>query len=154
MSIAQVIAVIVVIVMCAYAGAVVGGVHLIDPVRWSAELSQPVASAIEMMLWLRGECVRPPGGYHESSNAAPSAFLTTKIIAAVRGLSFIDDLAAVIAASNASERRTKCFGLDRGCKRRELIGFCDSARATQEGRHEIFVEIRQARPESAREILR
>ena len=37
MSIAQVIAVIVVIVMCAYAGAVVGGVHLIDPVKGGRE---------------------------------------------------------------------------------------------------------------------
>jgi hypothetical protein len=40
MSIAQVIAVIVVIVMCAYARSVVGGVDFIDPVKGSAELSQ------------------------------------------------------------------------------------------------------------------
>jgi hypothetical protein len=40
MAIAQAIAVILVIVMWAFAGSVVGGVQFIDPVKGSAELSQ------------------------------------------------------------------------------------------------------------------
>ena len=71
-----------------------------------------------------------------------------------RGLSLINDLSAVIAAGDPSERRTKCFGIDRGRKRCDVVGFCNSAGATQKRRYEACIEIRQARPKSAREILR
>jgi len=41
MSIAQVIAMVVVIVLSAYAGSVVGSTQFTDPVKDSTELSQP-----------------------------------------------------------------------------------------------------------------
>jgi hypothetical protein len=72
----------------------------------------------------------------------------------VRGLSLINDLSAVITASDPSERRTKLFGIDYGRKRCPVVGFRNSAGATQYRRYEACIEIRQARPKSAREILR
>jgi hypothetical protein len=70
----------------------------------------------------------------------------------VRGLSLINDLSAVITASDPSERRAKLFGIDRGRKRCEVVGFRNSAGASQKRRDEACIEIRQARPKSAREI--
>jgi hypothetical protein len=70
------------------------------------------------------------------------------------GLSLINDLSAVIAASDPSERCPKLFGIDRGRQRCEVVGFCNSAGATQQRRDEACIEIRQARPKPAREILR
>src|SRR5882757_5896355 len=86
--------------------------------------------------------------------SSPACFLHNQDRYRVRDLSLIDDLSAVIAASDPSERRTKFFGIDRGCKRCEVAGFCNSAGATQKRRYEACIEIRQARPKSAREILR
>src|SRR5882757_4726621 len=86
--------------------------------------------------------------------SSPARFSHNQDRYRVHGLSLIDDLSAVIAASNPSERRTKCFGIDRGRKRCEVVGFCNSAGATQKRRYEACIEIRQARPKSAREILR
>ena len=86
--------------------------------------------------------------------AIPARFLHDQGRYRVRGLSLIDDLSAVIAASDPSERRTKFFGIDRGRKRCDVVGLCNSAGATQKRRYEACIEIRQARPESAREILR
>jgi hypothetical protein len=72
----------------------------------------------------------------------------------VRGLLLINDLSAVITASDPSERRTKLFGNDCGRKRCKVVGFCNSAGAAQKRRYKACIKIRQARPESAREILR
>jgi hypothetical protein len=71
-----------------------------------------------------------------------------------RGLSLINDLSAIITASDPSEHRAKLFGIDRGRKRCEVVGSRKSAGASQKRRCEACVEIRQARPKSAREILR
>ena len=48
----------------------------------------------------------------------------------VRDLSLINDLSAVITASDPSERRPKLFGIDGRRKRCEVVGFCNSAGAT------------------------
>src|SRR5258707_3067773 len=61
----------------------------------------------------------------------------------VRGLSLINDLSAVITASDPSERRTKLFGIDCGRKRCEVVGFRNSAGASQNRRYEACIEIRQ-----------
>jgi hypothetical protein len=53
----------------------------------------------------------------------------------VRGLLLINDLSAVITASDPSERRTKLFGNDCGRKRCKVVGFCNSAGATQKRRY-------------------
>ena len=75
------------------------------------------------------------------------AFLHNQGSDRVRGLSLINDLAAVIAASDPSELRMKLFGIDCGRKRCQVVGFYNSAGAIQKRR----IEIRQARPKSARE---
>src|SRR6266571_2893130 len=94
-------------------------------------------------------------GDFEGANAAAGVIsIPGSLDAMVRGLSLIDDLSAVIAASDPSERRTKFFGIDRGRKRCQVAGFCNSAGATQKRRYQTCIEIRQARPKSAREILR
>src|SRR5664279_70806 len=72
----------------------------------------------------------------------------------VRGLSLINDLSAVITASDPSERRTQLFGIDCGRTRCQVVGFCNSAGATQKRRYEACIELRQGRPKSAREISR
>jgi hypothetical protein len=80
------------------------------------------------------------------------AFLHSQGSDRVRGLSLINDLAAVITASDPSERRMKLFGIDCGRKRCQVVGFYNSAGAIQKRRYEACIEIRQARPKSAREI--
>ena len=72
----------------------------------------------------------------------------------VSSLSLINDLSAIITASDPSERRAELFGVDRGRKRCEVVGFRNSAGANQNRRYKACIEIRQARPKSARKILR
>jgi hypothetical protein len=79
------------------------------------------------------------------------AFLHNKGSDRVRGPSLINDLAALITASDPSERRMKLFGIDWGRKRCQVVGFYNSAGAIQKRRYEACIEIRQARPKSARE---
>src|SRR5262249_55402289 len=66
----------------------------------------------------------------------------------------IDDLAAVIAARDPPQRRTELLAIDQRRKCCEVGIVCNSASAAQNRRYEVCVKIRQARPESAREILR
>ena len=80
------------------------------------------------------------------------AFLHNQGRDRVRGLSLINDLPADITASDPSDRRTKLFGIDCGRKRCQVVGFYNSAGATQKRRYEACIEIRQARPKSARKI--
>src|SRR5262249_13829605 len=68
--------------------------------------------------------------------------------------SIIDDLSTVVTASDTSERGTKWFAVDHGRKRCQVFVSRNSAGATQNRGYEFCIEIRQARPKSAREILR
>src|ERR1700694_4955437 len=83
---------------------------------------------------------------HLILNAAAASFQDPD---RVRGLSLINDLSAVITASDPSERRAKLFGIDRGRKRCEVVGFRNSAGASQKRRDEACIEIKQAHPKSA-----
>jgi hypothetical protein len=62
------------------------------------------------------------------------------------GLSLIIDLPADITARDPSDRRTKLFGIDCGRKRCQVVGFYNSAGATQKRRYEACIEKKAGSP--------
>ena len=69
-----------------------------------------------------------------------------------RPSSLVDDLSAVIPASDASKRRTEWLALDHGRERFEVVAFPNSAGAGQYRCEKTGIEMWQACPESACEF--
>src|SRR5262245_49037501 len=72
----------------------------------------------------------------------------------VRRRSVVDDLAAVVAAGDASECGAKRLAVDGGGERGELVAAGHAAPARQDRKQHLTLEMRQVRPEAAREFFR
>src|SRR5215471_19381647 len=66
--------------------------------------------------------------------------------------SLVDDLSSIVTARNASQRRSELFVVDNRCKCCDIVVICDTAGTTEDRHNQTRVEIRQARPKSARKV--